>query len=265
MLKMLAYQKSDLKCNIVDACNITLEYEDKANGERVEILHTNISQIKMGEVGINETSFRNLYMTNCGNHCVMFHWNLTSTSCDALDYFSLEPQVNQINPGERKSFILRYVARLEKLTSCSLKLIIKNGPVYNISVDGIAVKPVLNFLPQELNFGKRFTLTSSNSILAITNRGEKDANIFCLSKPSSQSAFDYEIKEVKLDGQKSFQYSIRFLPREAKLYKEKLVFKLNDLTEKEILLTGYGVEPGNEHFDLGQTGNVHFYNICCLA
>lgn len=275
----------NLKCHIVGASQhkslnlnvkgegfriaTALQCEDAASGERVEFLHTNLSEIHMGEVEKNETSFRNLYVTNQGKHRVKFEWALTSESREALECFSIEPQIDLIEPGDRKHCILRYVAKIEKPTICSLALKIENGPIYHIHVDGIAVKPDLHFSPSVVDFGERFTfrpgMKPHTTILTLTNRGQKDLNVSCLSELSSQSAFAYEFKQVILAGKKSAQCSISFLPREAKMYEEKLVFELNGLTKREVRLCGLGtnmrvelVDPKNKLFDLGtlQIGKV---------
>lgn len=152
---------------------------------------------------------------------------------------------------------------------------IENGPIYHIHVDGVAVKPDLHFSTELVDFGERFVfrpgMKPHTAVLTMTNRGRNELNVSCLSELSSQSPFSYEFKQVILAGQKSAQCLVNFLPREAKLYEEKLVFELNGLTRRELRLCGRGtpmrvelVEPKNKAFDLGtlQIGKVC---ICLLS
>lgn len=169
------------------------------------------------------------------------------------------------------------MAKSEKPAVCNLSLKIENGPIYHIHVDGIAVKPDLHFSPSVVDFGSCFTsrpgMKPNTTTLTLTNRGQKDLNVSCLTDLASNSAFTYDFKQVILGGKKSAQCVVSFLPREPKIYNEKLVFELNGLTRREVLLHGQGtqmrvelVESRNKLFDLGtlQIGRVRRLFCDCI-
>lgn len=106
----------------------------------------------------------------------------------------------------------------------------------------------------------------TTSVLTLTNRGQKDLNISCLTELPIQSAFTYEFKQIILKSKKTAQCIINFLPQESKTFEEKLVFELNGLTKREVILRGEGTqlkieldELKNKIFDLGtlQIGKVN--------
>lgn len=148
---------------------------------------------------------------------------------------------------------------------------IENGPIYHIRAQGIAVKPDLHIYPSSANFDKCFIfkpgMKAKTLVLTLTNRGQKDLNISCLTELSAQSAFSYDFKQIILGPKKSTQCIVSFLPREPKIYEENLIFELNGLTKREINLYGEGTQlklelddPKNKLIDLGtlEIGKVIF-------
>lgn len=89
------------------AIKTSVHCEEAGGGERVEFVDTHLNEIHMGAVEKNETSFRNLYVGNQGKHRIKFEWVLTSESREAIECFSIEPQSDLLEPGDRKHCILK--------------------------------------------------------------------------------------------------------------------------------------------------------------
>lgn len=272
----------NLKCNISNtnkplsinvkgegfSIQTSLFCEDTNTGNKIEFSDTSINEIHMGEVEKNEICFRNLYVSNNCKHTVNFEWFLTSQFIDSLDCFSIEPLASQIEPGDKKHCILKYTAKHEKSTIANLILKIDNGSVYHIHLDGIAVRPDLQFSFNEFDFGPCFVYKAGMKLntasLVMTNKGTKDLNVSCLSELNS-SVFQFDFKQLILMPGKSVSNLITFIPRECRMYNEKLVFELNGLTRREVNLKGQGAqmrvelfEPKQKIFDLStlQIGKV---------
>lgn len=235
--------------------------EDTNTGNKIEFSDTSINEIHMGEVEKNEICFRNLFVSNNGKHTVNFEWFLTSQFEDSLDCFSIEPTSSQIEPGDKKHCILRYTAKHEKSTIANLILKVENGSVYHIHLDGIAVRPDLQFSFSQFDFGACFVYKAGMKLrttsLTLTNRGSKDLNVSCLTELNN-SAFQFDFKQLILMPGKSTTSLITFIPRECKSYTDKLVFELNGLTRREVILSGLGAQmrvelndPKQKLFDVG--------------
>lgn len=252
------------------AIQTSLHCEDTNSGERIEFSDTNMNEIHMGEVEKNEACFRNLYITNGGKHRVNFEWFLTSQFEDALQCFSIEPQCDQIEPGDRKHCILKYHAKLEKSTIANLILKIENGPIYHVHLDGIAVKPDLHLSTSLVDFGACFVyragMYAKTNTLTLTNNGLKELNVSCIGEPvNSSGVFQLDFKQVILGPGKSASCTVTFLPKDCRSYSDKIVFELNGLTKREVALSGVGTQlrleladPKHKLFDLGtlQIGKV---------
>jgi hydrocephalus-inducing protein len=235
--------------------------EDTASGNKIELSDSSINEIHMGEVEKNEICFRNLYVVNNSKHIVSFEWLLTSQFEDALGCFSIEPQLGEIAAGDKRHCVLKYTAKLEKSTIANLILNIQNGSIYHIHLDGIAVKPDLQFSFNEYDFGSCFVYKAGMKLntveLQMANRGVKDLNISCLTELTN-SAFQFDFKQVILAPGKCNTLPITFIPRECKNYKENLIFELNGLTRRQVSISGTGtqlridlVDAKNKLFDVG--------------
>jgi hydrocephalus-inducing protein len=239
--------------------------EDTLSGAKIEFSDSSMNEIHMGQVEKNEICYRNLYVVNNGKHRANFEWTLTSQYEDALDCFQIEPaHMDSVEPGEKKHCILKYVAKLEKSTISNLILKIENGSVYHVHLDGIAVRPDLQIDPSSgaLDFGPTFVYKAGMKIktlpLTLTNRGSKDLNISCINEIPPNSPFQFEFKQLILGPEKSVTTQCSFMPKDYKSYTEKLVFELNGLTKREVILSGQGTalrielaDPKQKLFDLG--------------
>lgn len=100
-----------------EGCSVetALFYEDVNNNnvssgggqQRVELSHSSLNEIHMGEVEKNETCFRNLHVTNGGKHGVKFEWLLSSETREALECFAIEPAQYFLEPGDQKHCVLK--------------------------------------------------------------------------------------------------------------------------------------------------------------
>ena len=119
--------------------------EDTATGAKIEFSDASINEIHMGEVEKNEVCFRNLFVANSGKHAASFEWFLASEFEESLSCFSIEPRLGDIEPGDKKHCVLKYTARQETSTIANLILKVENGATYHVHLDGVAVKPDLQF------------------------------------------------------------------------------------------------------------------------
>ena len=235
--------------------------EDTNSGNKIEFSDASINEIHMGEVEKNETCFRNLYIFNSGKYTVNFEWFLSSQYEDALSCFSIEPPLDMVAPGDKRHCVLKYTARLERSTIANLILKVENGSIYHVHLDGIAVRPDLHFSFTHFDFGPCFIYKAGmklkSTMLQLTNRGNKDLNVSCLTELAN-SCFQFDFKQLILAPGKSSQTKITFIPRENKSYQEKILFELNGLTRREINLIGLGaqlrielLDPKQKVFDIG--------------
>ncbi|CAF0787663.1 unnamed protein product [Brachionus calyciflorus] len=234
------------------AIQTALFCEDTNSGNKIEFSDMCINEIHMGEVEKNEICFRNLYIHNQGKYLANFEWYLSSQFTDSLECFTIEPNVGYIEPGDKRHCVLKYQAKHEKSTIANLILKIDNGPVYHVHLDGIAVKPDLQFSFQEFNFGNCFIykagMKMNTKALVMTNRGNKDLNVSCLTELNS--VFQFDFKQQIIQPGKSLTSLITFIPREVKSYQEILIFELNGLTRREVDIKGQGVQMKVEIVDL---------------
>ena len=235
--------------------------EDTYTGNKIDFCDTNLNEIHLGEVEKNETCFRNFFVSNTGKYPVTFEWLMTTPSrqqmpeASGADCFAIEPQQGQVEPGDKRQCILKYVAKHERLTMTNLTLKIENGSTYHVYVSGIAVKPDLVFSFDKFNFGPCFVYKAgmklSTSTLTMTNRGKRDLNVVSLYD-GSNAAFQLDFKQVILQPGKSAQATISFIPREYKSYAERFVFELNGLTRREVHVEGHGTQMRIELADSAQ-------------
>lgn len=248
----------NLKCNLSNASKplhlnvkgegfslATSLYCEDSNGTKIEFNENNINEIHFGEVEKNEVSYRNLFILNTGRFTVDFECFLTSDFEDAGSCFSIEPQKSFLEPGQKKQCILKYQAKKEKPTFANLLIKVIHGSVYHVHVDGIAVKPDIQFSFFEYNFGPCFIYKAgmpiANKKLNILNAGTKETNVDCLfDNSNTKSCFSIDFKQTILMPKESTTATISFVPRESISYSEKLVFELNGLTKREIVLKGIG-------------------------
>ena len=222
----------------------------------------------MGEVEKNEVCFRNLFISNNGKHMANFEWFLTSQFEESVSCFAIDPQVGEVEPGDKKHCVLKYTAKLERSTIANLILKIENGSTYHVHLDGIAIRPDLQLSFLHFDFGPTFVYKAGMKLkttsFSLTNRGNKDLNVACLSELNN-SPYQFDFKQLILAPNKTTTSTITFIPRECKTYNEKLVFELNGLTKREVTLTGSGthmrvelVDPRQKLFDVGtlQMGKV---------
>lgn len=235
------------------AMQTSLFCEDN-NGNKVEFGEGNINEIHFGEVEKNETAFRNLYVLNVGKFKIDFDCYLTSEMGDSLSCFSIEPQKVSIDPGQKHLCVLKYHAKKEKPSISNLVIKVDHGAVYHIHVDGIAVKPDIQFSFNEYNFGPCFIYKAGMPVqsvkLNILNAGSKEINVDWVSNNASlNSCFLIDFKQTILMPKESTTMSISFIPRESLKYEEKVIFELNGLTRREINLQGVGTEMRIELVD----------------
>lgn len=149
--------------------------EDTHTGNKIEFSDSNINEIHMGQVEKNEVCFRNLYIANNGKYTANFEWVLTSQLEQALDCFTIEPQIGSVEPGDKKHSVLKYTAKLEQSTIANLILKIENGSTYHVHLDGVAVKPDLEFSFTNFDFGPTFVYRAGMKLrtvqLKMTNKG----------------------------------------------------------------------------------------------
>lgn len=242
----------------------SLYCEDTYSGNKIEFVDNSINEIHMGEVEKNETCFRNLFIFNSGKHTANFEWVLSSQYEDALSCFSIEPLVDQVEPGDKKHCVLKYVAKFERSTIANMILKVENGSIYHIHLDGIGVRPDLYLSFSNYDFGPCFIYKAGMKLkqvdLQLTNRGNKDLNISCVNNETNikNSCFQFDFKQIILQPNKSVTTQICFIPRECKAYSEQIILELNGLTRREIFLTGVGAQlkieltdPKQKCFDVG--------------
>jgi hydrocephalus-inducing protein len=145
------------------------------NGLKVELTPDDMNVIHLGEIEKNEVTYRNLHVMNSGKHSVDFEWFLTSEYEDSAAYFTIEPSTGMIAAGEKTVSVLKFQAKKEKPAIVNLLLKIEHGSVYHIHVDGIAVRPNLQFSFTQYDFGPCFIYKAGMPIvsqkLAISNTG----------------------------------------------------------------------------------------------
>jgi hydrocephalus-inducing protein len=234
----------------------TLYCEDNI-GNKVEFGEGNINEIHFGEVEKNEIAFRNLYILNVGKFKIDFDCYLASEIDESLSCFSIEPQKVSVDPGQKQQCVLKYHAKKERPSISNLVIKVDHGAVYHIHIDGIAVRPDVQFSFYEYNFGPCFIYKAGMPVqsikLNILNAGSKETNVDCLFNNSSvNSCFLIDFKQTILMPKESTTMSISFIPRECMKYEEKVLFELNGLTRREICLKGVGTDMKIELVDSKQ-------------
>ena len=85
--------------------------------------------------------------------------------------------------------------------------------MYHVHLDGIAVRPELHFSFENYDFGPGFIYKTGmplkSTMLNLTNRGNKDLSIVCLSESALANAcFQFDFKQVILLPGKSQQTKV---------------------------------------------------------
>jgi len=127
---------------------------------------------------------------------------------------------------------------------CLVLFQVKNGPTYNIGLEGLGVTPGLHFSFQSYNFGNCFIykagMPDHNMVLKLTNKDRKDISVNCLYVPTDHLHHDFK-PHVIPPGQ-SVDVTFTFIPREARVYKEMVAFEINGLSRNSVQIMGTGTE-----------------------
>lgn len=254
----------NLKCNILSSIKpltlnikgqaysmLTNVYYEDPIGTKTEFTGDRINEIRFGEVEKNEVTYRNVYVLNSGKYSLDCELYLTS---EFEDCFSIEPKQARIEAGEKQLCVLKYHAKRDnKISSANLIIKIEHGTVYHVYIEGITVKPEVQFSFNSYNFGPCFVYKAGMPInstnLTIKNTGTKDTTIDCLSNNNHKSCFTLDFKQTILNPGETITIPITFIPRESINYQEKIKFELNGLSKREILLQGIGTHMNIELVD----------------
>jgi hydrocephalus-inducing protein len=237
-------------------------YCEDLNGSKIEFNPDGTNEIHLGEVEKNEIAYRNFFLLNTGKYPVEFACNLKNSGDNTIgatgklavnSSFSIEPKSGYIEPGDKHNCLLKFHAKREKPVSAMLSIGINNGATYKVYLDGIAVKPDVNFSFVQYDFGATLVYKAGMPVrtckLNVTNTGAKDISVDSLFDNPASNCFTVDFKQVILAAGESASACISFIPRENREYNEKVVFELNGLTRREVHLHGTGTDMNIEVFN----------------
>ncbi|XP_071173399.1 hydrocephalus-inducing protein homolog isoform X10 [Mytilus edulis] len=223
--------------------NSTLLCED-SQGRVEELICNGMNIIRFGEVEVNEQQIRNLTIINSGKFNFDYEWEMNMSS-QKKDMVSITPGRGGVLHGEKAVCRLVFCPPSRTtLKDCELVLKIKNGPTYSIGLEGLGVTPGLHFSFQSYNFGNCFIykagMPDRNKVLKLTNKDRKDISVNCLYVPTDH--LHHNFKPCVIPSGQSIDVLFTFYPREARVYKEQIVFEINGLSRNSVTIIGTGTE-----------------------
>ncbi|XP_074644164.1 hydrocephalus-inducing protein homolog [Tubulanus polymorphus] len=218
---------------------------EDSQGNKIELDQYGFNEINFGEVEINESSTRNLYVINNGKFNFDFKWELNERNGKRQSMVTIDPVEHAVNKGEREKCILSFCPTSKaSLKGCELKLKVSNGPTYNMAVLGHGVSPGLHFTFQSYNFGPCFVyragMPTPTAVLQLMNRDKKEISVDCLYQSTSYLTHDFEAMVIA-PGQ-SVPIRFTFFPREPIRYHEVIEFEVNGLSKQVVEIFGQGTE-----------------------
>jgi hydrocephalus-inducing protein len=194
-----------------------------------------------GQVQISEKRVKRVTIINSGKFNFDFNWKGAKRS----GILQVIPDVGTVVKGERVNCEVAFVPSMATaLKNMKLACHIVNGGIYPLTILGSGAKPLLKFSPSIMDFATQFIVKSgtppTTSFLEITNQDVRDIS-FDLISPELPW-LDIQRGLTVLSPGDSAKISITFMPREATLYSEILIFEINGLSTIEVPVKGEGSE-----------------------
>nr|XP_029134421.1 hydrocephalus-inducing protein homolog [Labrus bergylta] len=244
-LVLRAKRKSEPLTLTVKASCFTISVQvEKPGGGLREIKPNQQESLDFGEVEILEQSFVNLMVSHPAKFSLEMNFDLTGPS-ELLQHLEAKPQHATLEFGKRLQSSLFFSPQsICNLEDVRLSVKVKHGPAFIFNIKGRAVAPSLQFSFNKYNFGKCFLYSPdtvpASQTLVISNKGERDISIQCKYKNTSYLEIDFK-HDILFPGA-VMDIPVRFYPREAVRYHDKLIFILNSGVTKQVDILGQGVE-----------------------
>lgn len=207
---------------------------DLASGSGIE------NVFDFGQIQVNEKRIKRVIITNSGKFNFDFAWKFPTKRGGMI---AIAPEIGTVSKGER---VISEISFMPTGTGSpkSYKGIcqISNGRSYPVSIVGYGVKPLLSFSKQAYDFGTQFVykpgMNPPKTVINVTNKDVRDISFEIVSADST--IFEIQKGPVTLSPGMSMPIEIKFYPREAIVYSEKLKIDINGLSNTDIKLTGTG-------------------------
>ncbi|XP_049928998.1 hydrocephalus-inducing protein homolog isoform X2 [Epinephelus moara] len=221
----------------------SVQVENPDRGLR-EIEPNQQDTLDFGKVGISERSTFNFLVSNLARFSLEVNSDLTGPN-ELLQHLEVQPQNATIEVGEQLQSSLFFGPRsICNLQDVRLSIKVKHGPTFTFAVEGRAVAPGLQFSFTKYNFGKCFLYTPgmvpASQTLVIRNKGERDISVHCQFTNTSYLEMDFH--PGILSPGAVMEAPVKFYPREACRYHEKLTFILNGCVTKHVDILGQGIK-----------------------
>uniref|UniRef100_A0A3Q2PEK1 HYDIN axonemal central pair apparatus protein n=1 Tax=Fundulus heteroclitus TaxID=8078 RepID=A0A3Q2PEK1_FUNHE len=162
---------------------------------------------------------------------------------EQLQHLELKPQTGAVEVGKQ----LQASVSFSPQTICNLqdvKLIVKLGPTFTLSIKGKATAPSLDFSFTNFHFGKCFLfrpgMLPSSQTLLIHNKDRKEVSVQCQFKNTAFLEVDFQPVIMKPGA--VMEIPITFYPQKICRYNQKLTFVLNGCISKHVDIEGQGIE-----------------------
>ncbi|XP_041651130.1 hydrocephalus-inducing protein homolog [Cheilinus undulatus] len=238
-------RKSEPLRLVVKASSFTISFQAEKQDGGIRVMRPDHQDcLDFGMVEIFEQSTINLKVSHPAKFNLELKFDITGPS-ELLQYLEAKPQNAIIECGNQLQSSLFFCPRsICNLKDARLSVKVKHGPVYTFAIKGSAVASSLHFSFTKYNFGKCFLYCPgtepASQTLKISNRDERDVSVQCKFKNTSYMEVD--CKPDVLSPGAMLEVPVRFYPREACGYHEKLHFILNSGVTKKVDIMGRGVE-----------------------
>ncbi|KAM9351908.1 hydrocephalus-inducing protein homolog [Symphorus nematophorus] len=227
-------------CFTMSTC---VQVEEPGGGLR-EINPHQQDALDFGKVEISEQSTFNFLVSNLAKLRLEVNFDLTGPG-ELLQYLQVKPQNATIEVGKQLQSSLFFCPwSICNLQDVRLSIKVKHGPAFTFAIKGRAVAPSLQFSFTTYNFGKCVLycpgMLPASKTLVISNKGERDVSVQCQFSDTSYLEMDFQ-PDILSPGA-VMEVPVKFYPREAFRYHEKLTFILNSSVTKQVAILGQGIE-----------------------
>ncbi|CAJ1057505.1 hydrocephalus-inducing protein homolog isoform X2 [Xyrichtys novacula] len=238
-------RKSELLTFPVKASCFTISVQvGKPNEAFREAKADKQDSLDFGEVEILTQSTLNLLVSHPAKFSLGVSFDLAGP-CEVLQHLEAKPENATLEFRKQLQTSLIFSPKsICNLEDVRLSVKVKHGPKFVFALKGRVVTSSLQFSFTKYNFGKCFlycpdTVPTSKTLI-ISNKSKRDISVQFQYKTTSYLEVDFR-PDILSPGA-MMEVPVRFYPREACHYHEKLIFILNSSIMKQVDILGQGIE-----------------------
>ncbi|XP_066585112.1 hydrocephalus-inducing protein homolog [Prorops nasuta] len=226
--------------------NFTVSYINK--DEETILLNKNIDNvIDLGNVILKQPVSIKFIINNIGSVSFFYTWDLgiTTEVINKNQYTITAQESKGLASQNNKSICHLIITMLRKtlLKEHTVLLKISRGPTYRITLKAFAKCPAVHFNLTHLNFGPCYIEESNlyNMKLHVTNCENTPMILECNYEEKPYLSVKTENICQAIPPNSSVDIVVIFKPSELIIYEENIKFLIDSLYEKEVIVTGEGI------------------------